>query len=455
MRRIVTKVKQSLDFNLRTLPSREILIIFSLKALTALLGFLILRYIYLRIDKEHFGVYQTLYVGISWAGFINFGLGNGVRNVVAKNLGNAKQLTWYFENALGIALLLFVAFSVIYTGLSSSFNMGYFFEGAHLDYRLIGKSINIFFVVILVSMLTALIKSTLLGIQKNVQSVGIEFFVPLLYLTCLIAFTHITGTHFNIYQLSYIFLGVNIVVCLGAQIYIAKLLQINFKNIFYLKYRAVKEFFGLGLRFFVLQIAALILYATDEFIISRYLGAEYVTDYTITKKVFWISTFLFISVSVPFWSRLTHLKASGSYDKILTLIKKYFVIFLLVSLVGLLLWIAFPAIVRIWLGLENDIDLSLVMYFFVYVLLYNWNIYVAHISNGLEIIKYQLFTAVIGAILNIPLSIYLGVHLEWGVQGILMASIISMLISGILIPAELVKKWKKMGLPKCSNAISG
>lgn len=445
MPHIVKERKRFFNLYAKEFLDREMLTIFLLKILTAFLSFLILRYIYLRIDKEYFGVYQTLYVGISWAGFINFGLGNGVRNVVAKNVENTRKIARYCEQALGIAIVILLASSVLYTCLSLSFNVGHFFEGEHLEYRLVRKAVNIFFAVVLVSMLTSLIKAVLLGIQKNIQSVFIEFTIQLSYLVSLVIYTHVTGENCNIYQLASLFLGANGMVYIVSQIYIAKKVKMNFKNIFRPERKLIKEFFGLGMRFFVLQIATLILYATDEFIIARYLGARYVADYAITKKVFWISTFLFASASVPLWSRLTHLKEAGFHDKIVLLIRKYFVIFLLVSLAALVLLASFQWIVRIWLGPDNYIDTTLALYFFIYVLLYNWSSYVASISNGLEIIKYQLIAAVIGAVSNIPLSIYLGVHLGLGVKGILIATILSMVLSGILIPFELVKKWSKIG----------
>ncbi len=64
---------------------------------------------------------------------------------------------------------------------------------------------------------------------------------------------------------------------------------------------AVRKLTSLGSMFFVIQVAALILFQTDNLIIAHYLGAAAVTPYSVTWRLF-TYTMLFQMLAIPsFW----------------------------------------------------------------------------------------------------------------------------------------------------------
>ena len=66
--------------------------------------------------------------------------------------------------------------------------------------------------------------------------------------------------------------------------------------------RAVaKDVGGLGIMFFITQIATLVLFTTDNLIVSNLFGPEQVTVYTTANKVFTVLSSLFAALVVPLW----------------------------------------------------------------------------------------------------------------------------------------------------------
>ena len=63
-----------------------------------------------------------------------------------------------------------------------------------------------------------------------------------------------------------------------------------------------------------------------------------------------------------------------------------------------------------------------------------WNNIFAIFVNGIGKINVQIFTAVTGAVLNIPLSIFFVSYVGLGVSGVVFATCVSLLIGSVFIP---------------------
>jgi Na+-driven multidrug efflux pump len=73
-----------------------------------------------------------------------------------------------------------------------------------------------------------------------------------------------------------------------------------------------------------------------------------------------------------------------------------------------------------------------------------WHSIFAYFSNGIEKTNIQLVTTAIGALINIPLSVIFVKYFNLGIDGIILATIISLLIYCILGPIEAFKEINKM-----------
>src|SRR4029077_5460728 len=74
---------------------------------------------------------------------------------------------------------------------------------------------------------------------------------------------------------------------------------------------ALKRLTGLGGMFFVIQIAALVLFQTDNLIIAHYLGAAAVTPYSVTWRLFTCTMIFQLLAGPSYWPAYTEAFSRG------------------------------------------------------------------------------------------------------------------------------------------------
>ena len=71
--------------------------------------------------------------------------------------------------------------------------------------------------------------------------------------------------------------------------------------------------FSLGIKFFFVQIAGLVIFATSNILISRLLSPADVTPYQISYKYFSLTIMLFTLIAAPLWSATTDAYTKGDW----------------------------------------------------------------------------------------------------------------------------------------------
>ena len=190
----------------------------------------------------------------------------------------------------------------------------------------------------------------------------------------------------------------------------------------------------LGMKFFIVQICALVLFSTDSLMISYLYGASDVTPYATVNKVFTAVSSLYIAFIAPIWSAFTKANAEKNYltmKKSIGKLQLFMIPFLVVAIV---LTIFFKPITKIWLGQELSYSYGLIPLGLMYCLLTIWTNTYASIGNGLELMKVSIIVAVVQAVLNIPLSLLFAQLLGYQSAGVLAGTVIVMAISAIIMP---------------------
>ena len=201
----------------------------------------------------------------------------------------------------------------------------------------------------------------------------------------------------------------------------------------------LKDIMGIGFHFFVIQIAALILFSTDNFIISKLFTPAEVVPYNIAYKYFSIVTMVYTIIVTPFWSTFTEAYTRKDFEWIKNSVKNVQKIWFFIP-PGLIIMIFISDwFYNFWVGdsVIVPLSLSVAMAFFVFVLTFNL-IYVFFI-NGVGKIKIQFITSIVVMIINIPLSVLFSKTFDWGVTGVILASIVCLLSSVILFPIQYKK----------------
>lgn len=198
--------------------------------------------------------------------------------------------------------------------------------------------------------------------------------------------------------------------------------------------RVAKDLGGLGLKFFITQIATLVLFTTDNLIISNLFGPEQVTVYSTANKVFTVIISLFAALVVPLWSKTTVDFARGDISEIRRTLAKMYGLFAVAAIGTALLAAVFKPLVALWLGRDLGFTWSLILMMGLYAVIYMWNTIWSQIANGLTLVDFMVAVACVQAVVNIPLSILLATVCGLGIEGVLLGTILTMAISSVTYP---------------------
>ena len=198
------------------------------------------------------------------------------------------------------------------------------------------------------------------------------------------------------------------------------------------------DIINVGIQFFVLQLSGLILYSTDNVIINKLFDSASVSKYSVINSVYNAGTMVYSLLLISLWSAVTYVAEKNNYIWIKKEIKNLIVVWWGFIIGVVIISFCFNWVVEIWLGTEAFVyEPSLIIVFALFTILNAFGSIFVNVANGLGIIKLQMICAVIGSILNIPLSILLADTCSMGLTGIRLATIICCFGSMILVPIQI------------------
>ncbi len=214
-------------------------------------------------------------------------------------------------------------------------------------------------------------------------------------------------------------------------------------SISHVKMEYVSDLMNLGLKFFFIQISALVIFQSSNILIAQYFGPEEVTPYNIGFKLFSFINMIFAIIVSPYWSAFTEAWVKKDVKWIKNSVRTLFYIWLLIVGASLILLVMSDMIFNFWLGEDKmatiDITLKLRVSLLLYFLLFAFGSVFNMFINGVGKIKVQLISLVIGAVIFIPLSIFFIKHLHMGIEGIVYASILANFYSPFVAPIQYFK----------------
>lgn len=187
----------------------------------------------------------------------------------------------------------------------------------------------------------------------------------------------------------------------------------------YFKKEMVGELLGLGFKFFILQIAGIIIFASSNFVISNVVSPAQVTPYQVAYRYFSLTMMIFTVIGVPFWSASTDAYERGDIDWIKKSMKRLHMILIAIFLALVLMVVVANFVYRIWVRSDIIVPMSLTIGMALYLMIVITSLCYSYFLNGFGFLRLQLITTIISAIIYIPLAIALG-H-RFGTTGIVIA----------------------------------
>lgn len=379
------------------------------------------------LGEEAYGIWSTILSVINWINYFDVGIGQGLRNKLTQSIAVGDTGKSQDAVSTGYVALSFISACTFFVGtlLIACLDIGLAFNTS----LSVKPALLVSFFCICINFILSLSK-TLLYATHQAEKVG--------FMTVLIQLLNLVG--------------IVILSLFGHGNLLAVAVVIGFSgilvNIFYTKkvwheysylvpklshYRSedLKGICNIGIKFFFIQIAALVLYSTDNMIITRLFGPAQVTPYHTSYVLFGIANGLFGAMISPLWSKYTVAAAQKDYVWIKKTVYDLDKVLPLIGLVLAIGAVIFEPVSRIWLHKNLVYAAGLIPCMALYYFLSIWGSIYSTVLNGMSKVNMQLILGCASAIINIPLSIFLGRDCGMGITGVCLATVICMLITNI------------------------
>lgn len=414
----------------------QIILSFFLKCSSIGLSLIIVPITLTYLGAVEYGLWVTLLSIINWLTLMDVGIGNGLRNRLTKSLVEKNVLL--SKSNISNAYILLISISVIlicFLPLLSYINLKTFFNIETLSSEKLVAIAQLFASALIIIFLLNLINQIFNAFQKTGLSNLASFLYNLFFIIALFFFDN--SLKQNLFNVIFTYSSCMVI----SYALVTMLFFISNKkyapSIILFDIKICKEILKLGLNFFLIQIAVLLIFSVDSILIIRLLGPEYATKYNIAYKIFSIPTFVFTIIINPFWSAFTEAYILKDFKWIKNKIKGLIKIMIIVVLIVILISVTYDYIIGYWLKnrYENgEISYLTKISFALFVIISIWNNIFSFFLNGIGKTKLQVITASIGLLINIPLAILLVKVFNLGIEGILFSMSISLSIFAVAGP---------------------
>lgn len=403
-----------------SLLKKNICLSFLIKGWSGVVQLLIVPITLLCLGNYENGIWMTISSILIWMDSLDIGLGNGLRNKLAIQLASDEKEKARESVSSTFFMLIFI---IVPTAILLMFAVRIFdfYDILNVDNKIVGNLNETIVVAILFVSTTFIFKfigNIYLGMQlpaiNNALVVGGQtlsligvYILNLLDIHSLTAVASVyTASPTIIYLTAY-----NITFNIKY-----KWLRPSFA---YFNRKTVKSLFNTGVKFFILQISGIILFASSNIIISRLFTPEMVTPYQVAYRYFSIVVMLFTIVAVPYWSATTDAFTKKDFEWIKKSRRNMNKIIYLIFAILICMILCSEFVYEIWVGSKVHITLELSIGMALYVFTIIYSLSYSYFLNGMGALKMQLYFTVLAAILYIPTALLISNRL--GITGIIFA----------------------------------
>lgn len=409
---------------------------FIFKGLAIFASFLSMPLMIKYLGVEHYGVWSTLLSIVSWVVLFDIGIGNGLRNKISESLAkdNKQETHSYISTAYTIIGAISVMLILIFLLASEYIPWQKVFNITSISNQELQTIVNITAIFLFLNFWISLINQVFNGLQKTSLVVFNQFLSNSFSLSAVFIL-------YTFYESSLIKLAFAYGISLLASSLILSLWFYKKNREFIPKIKSfglnyTKSITSLGFKFFIIQIAVIVIFTTDKILITQLFGPQYVASYDVVFKLFSVITIAHGILMAPLWSAYSDAYSRNDTQWIKKTIKNQLKIYFLIILGTILLVFLAKPIIGLWIGKEFVVDNMLIVAMALFILVSTWNNIFGYVLGGLGYVRLGAYYTSITAILNIPISYYLSIVLDFGISGIIYGTIFSILISSIISPIQ-------------------
>lgn len=392
------------------------------------------------LGENQYGIWLTLSSVFMWLGNLDFGIGNGLRNKLAESFAKEdyQSAKKYLSTAYAVFAIGIFASLLIYLAIHPFINWVFILNAASYDVKSLNNFVLVVFVLFAFQFLLRLLTSLINADQKPALNGFITLCINILTLVIVIILYFVSQSSLYAYGIVISFIPF-IVLLIASYILFRGRYKHIAPSLKHIDLKSSGNLVSLGLQFFIIQVAALIVFATDNLIITHLYDPSQVTIYNIAHKYFFFITLVFNVFLSPFWSAFTDAFVKNDFEWIQQVVKRLVQVWAVLSLATIIMIFGSDFVYRIWIGDNIQIPFSLSVAMGIFMIVSNWNNIFAFFVNGIGKIRLQFYFSIFAALINIPLSIFLAKSLNMGITGVITATIICIGFASIWAPIQYKK----------------
>ncbi len=382
-------------------------------------------------SQEQLGIWFVVLSVLAWILNCDMGIGNGLRNKLVESLAerdNEKVKKYISSSYLFLAAMSVVVICIIVV-LSQfiSWNKVFNISTEMLDSQILSKAITILLLSLVLQFTLQLISSILYALQKAFVP-GLFNFLTSLLMLLFVTYCNSKGENNDIVRLALAYLvSVNLPLLFATFIVFNTILKKAKPSIKYCEKNYAIAILKIGGAFLWLQIMAMVLNSTNNYLISLFINNAAVVEYQIYYKIFSLVGAVVLIITQPIWSAVTKAQSEKKYSWMKKLYMKLVRIGWLAVIGEFALVTVLQYIFNIWLQEKSiKVNYAYATMFAISGSVYIWSSIITCFANGLCELKIQTIFLTGGSLLNILMA-YLFARLTNSYIAIIVANTIAIL----------------------------
>ena len=391
-----------------------------LKGISILVSFMLVPLTIGYVSQELYGVWLTLSSMVVWLGFLDIGFSQGLKNRLAEanalndwDRGKRLVSTTYF-----LMVLIFVPLGILAQFIVPLIDWCSLLNISEIYRDDVIKSLRV-----LVA-LTCLqqISNVLVGVAFAFQKVAFSnsFLVLGNVISLIIIWLLTKYVPSSLLNLCFSIAAMPILVTIVASVFLyRKMFRRVRPSIKFIDLNLYKDLFGLGYKFFIINIQVVVLFQSTNMLISYVSSPKEVAEYNVAYKLLNCAMMVFFLVTAPLRPAYTDAYTRKDFPWMNKMRKKMGRILMLsIGACAILTAMSRP-IYSIWIGDKVDVSFTMTLAVFIYVAVYCWSNLNGTLIVGMGKLKMNTMISLVGMFAHIPISLFLSKYL--GAYGVLVS----------------------------------
>lgn len=390
------------------------------------------------VNPTQYGIWLTISSIVAWVSFFDIGFGHGLRNRFAESIaaGNREIAQKYISTTYAVLSIIFSAVLILFLLINFFIDWSKILNAPASMAPELSVLALIVFGFFCIQMVLRILRTILMADQKPALSGFVEMSGQLLALGFIFILTKTT-------EGSLVKLGLALSLAQIIVLLVASFIFFNGKykeykpSIKHVEFSKADDILNLGIKFFVIQVSAIIIFQTTNIVITQVLGPSQVTVYNIAYKYFFVIGMVFSIIITPFWSAFTDAFTKVDFGWMRSSLKGLQNFWLVIIPTSVIMLLLSSFVYRIWIGNSVTVPFLISFLMALYVIMFTRFSLFINLINGIGKVHLQLYVNITISVLYIPAAVYSCKYL--GLTGIVLANILVALTHSIISQVQIAK----------------